>query len=559
MLVKKICEFVVSAFFAILASVVLLYISIASGIGPWIAPVIVLAVSPLVYFFTKDQDADSAQVIARIQAPGAYVGLLAVAVGFTLPTYFFVNQANFTDLVTNRPLYVAGCVALFVLLWSVVGTIIGNLFAHHFLQNMSLKIPVADLIKSTINASHEKKELQNLMVGMGFGGVLCAMKAWLLSIQAAAFMRMSFLPQVGVMGSVVAHSISPTLWAVGFIAGPAMAIALFVGLVSKYLVFHPLFEYVCYFRPALELSLEQYLVAVSSGLVVADLVSGGLLGLKEMVSLLRSDNGVSLLVLYAKETLVKAREIARQADYVWFALSCGVAVWFLRWFQITSPALLVFLLVGVCVAVYQMTLLSGQIGLVQFGRFATFVMLPCLFFFKVTAFQAIVISAIVCIVGAAAANLLFQYRLADDLNISRSSMYAIQMASSVLGAACIGVVFVLLCSYLKLGSSEFFAFRCYARALLIQSFNFDLVSVGIGVAWGIVLRLFNVSPAMVLGGILMPRELVVAFVIGAVFSALVENPREHMSTASGVFAAEAIWVFISILIKMLVPGWGFTG
>lgn len=506
--------------------------------------------------FSGDKYAFS-QSLARIQVAGAYTGLLAVAVGFTLPTYFFVDKAYYMDLIINRPVYIATCVGLFVLIWSIVGTILGNVFAHHFLQDGELKVPVADLIKTTIDAAREKKELINLMLGMGAGGVLCAFKGWLLSLQAAEFMRMSFLPQVGVMGSVVGHAISPTLWAVGFIAGPTMAVALFIGLVSKYLVFHPLFAQISHFRPTLELTFEQYLVAVSSGLVVADLFSGALSALKDMVLLLKNDNGVASFALYVKETVLKAREIARQADYLWFALSCSVAVWFLRWFQITSPSLIVFLIVALCVSVYQMTLLAGQIGLVQFGRFATFVMLPCLFFFKVTAFQAIVISSIVSIVGAAAANLLFQYRLADDMNIPRSSMYNIQMASSVLGAVCIGIIFVLLCSYLSLGSSEFFAFRCYARALLIQSFNFDLLSVGIGVAWGIVLRLFNVSPAMVLGGILMPRELVVAFVFGAILSALVENPREHMSTASGVFAAEAIWVFVSILLKAVMPAWGF--
>ncbi len=551
---KIVFEFVVSAFFAILASVVLLYISIASGIGPWVAPVIVLAVSPLARFFSWGENTFS-QYLARVQVAGAHVGLLAVAVGFTLPTYFFVNQAYFMQLITQSPLYSAACIGLFVLIWGVVGTIIGNVFAHHFLQDSTLKIPVADLIKTTIDASHEKGELSKLLEGMGIGGVFCALKSWLLSKSASSLMQLSFLPQVGVMGASVAPAISPTLWAVGFIAGPTMALALFIGLASKYFVFNPIFTVISDWRPMLELTSEQYFVAISSGLVIADLVVGGLVSLRDLVVTLLRKDGLGSLVSYARDGLRRTRAIVSQEDFVWFAMSGAVAVWFLRWFKITSPALVAFLIAGCCVAVYQMTLLAGQIGLVQFGRFATFVMLPCLFFFKITAFQAIVVSAIVCIVGAAAANLLFQYRLADDMKIERSTMYNIQMVSTLLGAAAIGIVFVLLCSHLKLGSAEFFAFRCYARALLIQSFNFDLLSVAIGVAWGVVLRFFGASPAMVLGGILMPRELVVAFVFGAILSALTENPREHMATASGVFAAEALWVFVRILIKILLPGW----
>lgn len=156
MSVRMVFEFVVSAFFAILASIVLLYISIASGIGPWIAPVIVLAVSPFAYLFSGNKYAFS-QSLARIQVAGAYTGLLAVAVGFTLPTYFFVDKAYYMDLIINRPVYIATCVGLFVLIWSIVGTILGNVFAHHFLQDGELKVPVADLIKTTIDAAREKK------------------------------------------------------------------------------------------------------------------------------------------------------------------------------------------------------------------------------------------------------------------------------------------------------------------------------------------------------------------------------------------------------------------
>lgn len=546
---KTLSELVVSTFFAILASVVLLYISISSGIGPFVAPVIVLASAALgrLFFWSSE---NYSQRLALIQVAGANVGLLATAVGFTLPTYFFVDQVNFMSIITQRPVYAVSCISAFVLLWSVIGTFIGNLFSDHFLKDKTLKIPVADLIKTTIEASHEKKEFFKLAQGFGFGTFLCSIRELFLRAVSSGFIRASSLPLIGVSGPAVAHTIAPTLWAVGFIAGPSMAFALFIGLASKHLFFQPVFSLMVSYRVGYELGFEQYLVAVGSGLVLADLVSGAFLNARELFGQFRNAKDLGNASVWFWQTLEHVKSIIQGAHYVWFGLSCGAAVWFLRWFGITSPGLVIFLIAALCVAVYQMTLVSGQIGLVQFGRYATFLMLPALFFFYVSPFQAIVISSIVCIVGAAAANLLFQYRLADDLNISRSTMYNIQLASNVLGAASIGVVFVLLCSHLSLGSPEFLGFRCYARALLIQSFSFDVLSVGIGVAWGIVLKLFGASPAMVLGGILMPRELVAAFALGAGLSVLTSNPRDHMATASGVFAAEAIWIFIQILLKM---------
>ncbi len=130
-------------------------------------------------------------------------------------------------------------------------------------------------------------------------------------------------------------------------------------------------------------------------------------------------------------------------------------------------------------------------------------------------------------------------------------MYWIHVVAVILASIFVVGGFFLLCSHLQLGSAEFFGFRGYARALLIQSFDFDIYSLLLGICVGIVLRFLNTSPAMVLGGLLMPKELVFAFLVGAGISYGLGKDRKYMSIASGVFAAEAIWIFVSILRKLI--------
>jgi hypothetical protein len=544
-------EAVSSGIFAVLASVVLLYISISSGIGPWIAPIIVLAVAALGKVFGLLKE-NVGQRLVVIQAAGAHVGLLAVAIGFTVPTYFFVDRAAFAALITERPFMACAGLAVFIAFWSLIGTFVGQVFAEHFLQDASLKIPVAEVIKTTINASGEKKELHGLMRGVGLGGVLCVIREACIGKLATRFaqiVQFFSLRFIGDIGSVFVDAFAPSIWAVGFIAGPAMAFAFCIGMLSKFIVLKPLYLLIQNLNWGQGLSFEQSLVAVSSGLVLTELFVGAATVLFKGMGLVSQQHVAQALSASLKELWQKTKNVCGDLRYELLGLSCCAGLLFFWAIGISSIGLLIYLVLAIGMAVYQMTLIAGNIGLVQFGRFATFVMLPALVFFSVTPVQAIIISVVVSVVGAAASNILFQFRLADDFKIARSTMYKIQLVSSVLGAVSVAVVFWLLCSHLTLGTQEFFAFRGYSRALLIQSFNFDVLSVGIGLLFGLILRYTGAAPSMVLGGLLMPPGLVVAFVLGAAISYFVKNPREHMATASGVFAAEAVWIFVRILLR----------
>ena len=198
---------------------------------------------------------------------------------------------------------------------------------------------------------------------------------------------------------------------------------------------------------------------------------------------------------------------------------------------------------------YQLSYLSAKIGLVPFGRFATFVMIPMILFFKLDHFQITFVCVFFNICAAAATDLLFDYKVGKLCDIDFKRIYRFQWLGLISTSLVIGFILLILFSSFKLGGQELFAQRAISRALLIQSVGFDLYVVLLGFLYGVILRMLKLSPTMVFGGLLMPNNLTIGLVIGALGSMLSKNPKEHHSFWSGVFAIEAVWMLLVAVFR----------
>ena len=81
---------------AIVSAAILSYISIATMLGPWIAPTLVL-MTGIVLKLRKSSSKDSTiQQTILIQAIAAGGGAIATGIGFALPALYFLDPAMFT-------------------------------------------------------------------------------------------------------------------------------------------------------------------------------------------------------------------------------------------------------------------------------------------------------------------------------------------------------------------------------------------------------------------------------------------------------------------------------
>src|SRR5665647_44217 len=84
-----------SIIFSIFSTVVMSYISMATPIGPWIAPTIALLAMLLLKLFAIKHN--NVERVGLITTAGSIGGILATGMGFSFPTLYFVDPLLFND------------------------------------------------------------------------------------------------------------------------------------------------------------------------------------------------------------------------------------------------------------------------------------------------------------------------------------------------------------------------------------------------------------------------------------------------------------------------------
>ena len=90
------------SFFALLASVVIAHVSMVAAMGPWIAPIIVIISGVFARLrFAGHNKEQMHQELALIQTVGSVGGIVAMAIGFTLPMLYFLQPEAFNEWMAN--------------------------------------------------------------------------------------------------------------------------------------------------------------------------------------------------------------------------------------------------------------------------------------------------------------------------------------------------------------------------------------------------------------------------------------------------------------------------
>jgi len=533
----KVFRFVTSIILALLSCVVLAYTSMATMIGPWIAPTIVLIAGLGLKLREKllaktESDRGKITELALIQTVGSVGGIVATAVGFTLPTLFFLDRARFEALLSHPTMFclVVGAICLAA---GSVGIVLGRAFKKTLLSKESLSFPVSSLIYKTITSQTKKGETKKLLSGLSIGGTLCALRDFF-SIKKIYLFSSIFKNNVPIM-------IMPILWSIGFIAGTSIALPLFVGMLSKYVILYPLSIHSEYlpFKLFEITDYKQLTMGFCGGLLLAQILPGML---KYPSLLWRAIKEYTPSIPNRWDGLKKMKLESL------FAL--GSTILLLSFFKFPPLAQLLMIVLTV-VAAYHISYIGAQIGLVQIGRFTTFVMLPTMIFFKLNTIQITVLSVFVSSCITVTADLLFGYKIGELCSISPERIRRYQWIGTIITAVSLGFFLWLLFTNLQLGTPELFAQRGKTRALLVQSFSFNWSVMFLGFLYGLFLKKIRVNPAMVFGGLFMPNGLTLGLLFGSLATLIFKQPKKMFPLFSGIFVGESLWMLISIVAKIV--------
>jgi uncharacterized oligopeptide transporter (OPT) family protein len=523
---------ILSITLTLFSTLVLAYVSMATMLGPWIAPTVVLIAGLMFKLRMSTYSTEKKnESLALIQTSSSVGGIVATAIGFTLPTLYFLDQPTFMHLL-ERPFSFCAFIGSLVICAGSFGILLAKAFRKKMLEKESLPFPVSHFVHKTITSQTQGKQANKLIAGLSISGIIC-------------LIRDVFLPSKHFFNL---FQVSPMLWAIGCIAGISIAFPLFIGMISKYLVLTPLNHHSLYlpikFFPVMDKRI--FSMAFCSGLALAGIAPAILRYPAFVWKKIRQLSGMGAL---RSLKLGSYKEITKSlASLSTVSIICLTALFFVA--LGFSPFSLIIILPLTGIAAYQISYIGGTIGLAQIGRFTTMVMIPTMLLFKLTPLQITALCVFVSSCITTATDLLFDYKIGELCRIPQKRLQLFQLLGLLVTALCVGFFMWLLFTHLQLGSAELFAQRGRSRALLIQSFSFNWVVVIFGLLYGLILKKLKINPAMVFGGILMQNQLTIGLLIGATATLFLKNKNEHFPLFSGIFAGESLWLIISIFSKL---------
>jgi len=518
---------------SIFSTAVMSYISMATPIGPWIAPTLVLIAMLVVRLLYRGRDYGQEVVLATFS--GSIGGILATSFGFSFPTLYFLDPTLFNSWMSS-PLYFMSVMSAVALSAGGFGFWIANILQDRLITQEQLEFPVSQLVHKMVAAQKSMRKAVELMVGFIGTALFCMLQDGLGIIRSVipktCTLLSPFSYTIGISHFKVPFTIPlicldiwPMLWAIGFVTGHVIAIPLLVGACSRILIIDTL-------RNGLypDYGSVEFILAFASGMIVAGTIFGFLKTPQvlwhSMRQFMHERKGVS--------------GITQQA-----VMQLGVLLFFsallFSYFQFSVLAQL-YLVLFTFACTYEIANQTGKIGLARLGMFATFVMVPAMLLFNLNVVQITLIATYVEVCGGVAADVLFGRKMIPLMHISREKMQRYQLLGLITSSLCVGGVFWLLINHFGLGTPELFAQKAKNRELLVAIKQFDWHILLMGFGYGYLLRRAHINPSLVLGGILMPINVSLGLIIGGLSTYFVHDKEEWYPFWSGVFASNSLWM-----------------
>jgi len=524
---------------SVFSTVVMSYISMATPIGPWIAPTLALMSIPIFSFFRSTRN-DSPQDAGLVTSAGSIGGILATGMGFSLPTLYFVDPVLFNSWMA-QPFYFCAMLSGLALSAGAFGLWIANVLEHKFIVEQQLAFPVGQLVYKMIAVETHIKKTWGLFTGFVGTMVFCVMQ------DGIAPLFRGFIPHhITVVPALTFNvvripalqfDIWPMVWAIGFVTGHVIAIPLAVGACTKIFLIDPL--NVLYFG---SLSHVEFILAFCSGMVISGTLMSFIGAPKMLWTAVKKmlNGGVSNFNFKNAAGLSKK-------DLIQLGCLLVILVSFLTYIGLSVLAQ-IYLLVFTAMCTYEIAEQAGKMGLATLGRFATFVMVPGMLLFNLSLMHLVFIAAFVEICGGVAADVLFGRKIAQCAGIQKSKMEMYQWLGLLVSGLTVGAIFWLLINHFQLGSPELFALKAQNRQLLLSARNFNVYVLVLGFIFGFMLKKVKVNPSLVLGGILMPLNISLGLVLGGLCTLFTSDRESWYPFWSGVFASNSVWMLIRALL-----------
>jgi len=159
-------------------------------------------------------------------------------------------------------------------------------------------------------------------------------------------------------------------------------------------------------------------------------------------------------------------------------------------------------------------------------------------------------SLFVAVCSGVAADVFSVRMLARKCGINVDVVRQYQYFGLFTAALIVGLAFVWLVRCIPLGSSGLCAHKAQVRALLCMCTHYNWTVIGIGLIHGLLVQRMGIHIAGVLSGLLMPLQLALGFIIGALISLISVNKDRWEPCVAGIFVSSCLWTVLRLLFGL---------
>jgi hypothetical protein len=501
----------------------MLYIAMALPMAPWIGPTLTFIV--LLASFVVRTRFLSSELVAIISA-GCVGGIMATAVGFYMPTLFFINQTLFNQWLA-RSWHFSACITFIVGLAGWFGMWLASLMQSHYIHT-SYPFPLANVLEGIMEV--ERFTMQYYIFALSS----IVTVVWCIAQDILMYMPSSLVVcNIAGLSCFICMPIRVTLWplvwALGAISGKRILFPLLIGMGIYTSMLMPLHTY--YFS---SVSYVDFLLSFCGGLLVITIASDiCTLLYKYIYTIIR----LRAYIQNAYFLLKSAKPMLAEGFCITSILSisawyCGIPLVFVG-----------YVVLATVLATYYLVEIVAAVGIAPLGRFASMVMIPALLVYTRDPWYLTVLSVFVAtatgVAGDAINNRILAYRMHTDMTIIKRYQYLGLLISALL----VGIVFVTLVLHIPLGSEKLFAQKAQTRALLCALPTYNWMVLLLGALCGFVLYIFKCNSTLILTGILLSPHICLGLIAGSLLS-LCFDKKYGEPVAAGICATNACWIVL---------------
>lgn len=459
-----------TAFLAIISTILLHYVALVTGYGPWIAPVwayclrIVLAYTGR--FCTQEK-------IHMIIAGGSIGGIIATACAFTLPALWFVDKRWVQTICSHA--YIWALLFVLCVCLALVAFCIAYFFDQYLHITRQYDFPVRHMITNGLhtNAQH---------VFVYIPGIICLCMLW----SAGFYICITWLMCV-VVGYYTLNS-------------SAARLALLFAFCIKVSV--------DYITGGLQASVTHALYGYTLGLLCAYLVPTIISCITRAPELWRTVSR-GLIPVERNSTRAYGHLIgaALLIGQICLLLNIFIPYGLFDWLYVSGALM--------CTT-YGLVVSMGLCGLAPLGKFATWAMVPYFFTHMHTASKALVVAWCVELVGGIAADLCTHWKIADVHYHRRVHIYYAQLIGILISCCTVVGMYWVYHHQFEMILHPAIAVRAQMRAALVAGFVYDWHFILAGICSGFALRRYTISLSLISILLLLPYSYMLSFTIGSV-------------------------------------------